>query len=440
MKKGKNSVKEFIVEHKWILLIVAALFLERFYAGYTMGITYNIHSDDMSYIKSGIEFANTGTITMHGVLSAQIMPGMPVLIGILSLLFGEGRMLWFALKILWWVMGALSAFFVYKTVTIFLPKGFGLAATIGFFAVDFVWMDNVILTETPFMLCFCIMIYSTLMMAKNKKYFWPCAVFYMLALMLKANIAIYPLFAMCYLFLKRYDLKVFLKQCVILASMILCFVIPWSIRNYIHYDTFIPLTWGSGNPMLLGTYQGHGYPTDEQLDYETNVDKVAAEKYLNFYDENGKLKEDYYAKYISLETDGIKAKYRLKEWAKSDILSLIDSYLIVKPLSMLDDVFYWDTLWEIDSLDVLKVRRLDVCLCVFVVFLAFYLKKYRKEIGFLAFLYMGNIYVYAMTFSFSRYAATLMPIRFIIVGMGYYLIICFLRRLLDICDREVAVK
>ena len=151
MREKIYRLKNFVAEHKWILLIVLALFLERFYAGYTLGITYNIQSDDMSYVKSGIEFANTGRITMHGVLSAQIMPGMPVLLGGLSLMFGEGRMLWFAMKILWWFMGSLSAFFVYKIVTMYLPKGFGLVATFGFFVVDFVWMDNVILTETPFL-------------------------------------------------------------------------------------------------------------------------------------------------------------------------------------------------------------------------------------------------------------------------------------------------
>ncbi len=428
-KKGK--LREFVIEHKWILLIVVLLFLERLYAGYTLDLTYNMKSDDLSYVNSGIEFANTGKITMHGFLSAQIMPGMPVLIGILSFIFGEGYLLWVAMKVLWWIMGALSAFFVYKCVTVFLPKGFGLVATLGFFAVDFVWMDNVILTETPFMLCFCIMIYSTLMMVRNKNYFWPCAIFYMLALMFKANIALYPLFAMVYLLWKKYEIKTFIRQCFILAAMILCFVIPWSVRNYIHYDEFIPLTWGSGNPMLLGTYQGHGYPLDEELDYEENVDKVAKQKFQKYYDENGEYKEYYYAKYISLETDGIKAKYRLKEWAKKDLISLLDSYLIVKPLGMLDDVFYWDTLWEIDSLDVLKFRRIDTALCGFAIFLAFYLKKYRKEVTFLTLLYMGNIYVYAMTYAFSRYAATLMPIRFVIRGIGCYLLVCFLKKILS---------
>ena len=36
--------------------------------------------------------------------------------------------------------------------------------------------------------------------------------------------------------------------------------------------------------------------------------------------------------------------------------------------------------------------------------------------------YIGNIFVYAMTFSFDRYAATLTPMRFISIGIGLGLI------------------
>lgn len=435
-----KKIKNFIYENKWILFIVCALFIERLYAGYTLGISYNLGSDDLSYVKSGIEFAKTGTITMHGVLSAQIMPGMPVLLGGVSFLFGEGRAMWFVMKILWWLMGALTAFFVYKSITIFLPQGFGIVASLAFFATDFVWMDNLILTETPFMLCLSIMVYATLMMVYNKNYFWLCAIFYMLALMFKANIALYPLFAMCYLLVKKYDVKVFIKQCFILSAMVLLFVTPWSIRNYIHYDAFIPLTWGSGNPLLLGTYQGQGYPTDDELDYVKNVDDVAAEKYQKYYDENGEIKEKYLERYVFLEIDGLKAKYRLKEWIKKDPLSVLDSYFIQKPVSMVDDVFYWETLWGVDVGRLQMVRRLDAWFCVLTVFLAFYLKRYRKEILFLSGLYIGNIYIYAMTFAFSRYAQTLMPLRFAIVGMGVYLLLEFLKQIMATEDKKKITK
>ena len=80
------------------------------------------------------------------------------------------------------------------------------------------------------------------------------------------------------------------------------------------FDAFIPLTYGAGNPTLLGTYQGIRYPTDESLDYETNVTDVVKEKYAQYYDENGNVLPQY-SKYIDLRSDGIKANYRLRVWA-----------------------------------------------------------------------------------------------------------------------------
>lgn len=96
------------------------------------------------------------------------------------------------------------------------------------FRADFIWMDNLILTETPFMLALTAMVYYTLRMGKQPgfRYFWPCAISYMAGLMLKANIALYPLFALVYLLVVKYDRKLLAKQCVVLAGVVLCFVIP----------------------------------------------------------------------------------------------------------------------------------------------------------------------------------------------------------------------
>ena len=60
------------------------------------------------------------------------------------------------------------------------------------------------------------------------------------------------------------------------------FVVPWTIRNYALYDAFIPLTYGVGNPMLRGTYQGANHPLDEELDYVTNVDHVMDKLYEKY--------------------------------------------------------------------------------------------------------------------------------------------------------------
>lgn len=419
----KKKFHLFIRENKWILLIMLLLYLQRLYGMYTLGIEYSLGSDDLSYVNSGIEFAKSGTITMHGVLSAQIMPGMPVLIGLFSFIFGKGKLLWLALKLFWFAMNSVTAFFIYKTVTIFSPKWCGIIASMFLFTADFVWMDNLILTETPFMVLFTIMIYSTIQMGKTreKRYFWLCSSTYMLALMFKANIGIYPICAFIYLILVKYDIKTLLKQGAILAGILLCFIVPWSIRNYIHYDTFMPLTYGSGNPKLLGTYQGHGYPVDEQLDYEKNVGNVAKEKYSKYYDEDGNI-EPYLSRYVALEEDGIKADYRLKEWIKRDPKSVLDSYLYLKPKYMINSVFYWQEIFDVPIDKILRFRQSEFWLCLFITFASFFLKRRRKVISFLWIVYLVNIYLYAFNFSFSRYAATLMPIRFIIIGIGIPLV------------------
>lgn len=429
----KGKVKEFIVDNKFIIIIMALLLIERLYAMYTVGVTYNIESDDLSYIISGITFKNTGTITMHGYLSGQIMPGMPVLIGFVSLIFGEGKLLWLALKILWFIMNSFTAFFIYKIVTLYTPKWCGIFATLPLFWVDFVWMDNLILTETPFLVLFIAMIYFTLMMGRTGKwrYFWLCAACYMLALMFKANIGVYPLFAFLYLLLVKYDFVTLLKQCGILACVILCFVIPWGIRNYIHFDAFVPLTWGAGNPLLLGTYQGYGYPLDEDLDYETNVEEVALEKFAEYYDEEGNIVPDYMAKYISLEKDGIKAKYRMKVWAQENPKSMLKSYLIEKPKNMIHSVFYWREVFSVPVTKIIFFRELNWDLCILTVLAALFVKKYRSIILYLALLYIGNIYIYAMTFSFDRYAATLLPLRFITLGIGIMVFVDLLKSIIS---------
>lgn len=420
----KDKIVKFLKENTLILMVIAALFLVRILAMSQLGVMYSLQSDDLSYVLSGIEFKNTGAITMHGVISSQIMPGMPVFIGILSLIFGEGALLWFVLKIVWIVMGCISAFLAYKCVNLFSPKWCGIIAALLFFRVDYIWMDNLILTETPFMLCFLGMIYSTLMMGKTqgKKYFYMCLLMYMSGLMLKANIGIYPVFAFVYLLLVKYDFKLLLKQGIIIGVTLLMFIIPWSIRNYKIYDAFIPLTYGAGNPALLGTYQGIGYPLDESLDYSTNVDAVAKERFFKYYEEDGSIKNAHIEKYVTLETDGIKAKYRLSEWIKNDPISVIKSYLIIKPLEMMNSVFYWHEVFSVDKMTVMMLNSVEWVVLLLSIFTAFILKQRRAEMFFLSMLYLGNILVYAMTFSFDRYAATLTPLRFICVGIGAGLI------------------
>ncbi|MBQ7779394.1 MAG: glycosyltransferase family 39 protein [Clostridia bacterium] len=425
MKIMMNKVYSFIKEHKGILILMILLFLERVVAMYEFGIMYSLKNDDLSYVNSGITFAKTGMITMHDTVpSAQIMPGMTVLIGFLSLIFGEGKLFWLVMKLLWFFMASMTAWFTYRSVSLFTPKWCGILAAVFYFRPDYVWMDNVILTETPFLLALTAMIYFTFKMAKEPGYknFWLCAIAYFCGLMLKANIAPYPLFVLVYLLIVKYDKKLLIKQCALLIGCVLCFLIPWSIRNYTHFNAFIPLTYGSGNPTLLGTYQGVRYPADEKLDYETNVEEVAREKYAEYYGEDGEVLPQY-RRYVSLGKDAIKARYRQKYWAQTDWKSMVYSYFVRKPQDMLNSIFYWKMTFNIKGELLKEFPIWENLFCILTVLAALILKKYRYAVFYAAAVYLGNIYIYAMTYSYSRYNASLISAKYILIGIGISLVL-----------------
>ena len=422
MRLNKSRWKEALRAHRAILIVMALLFLTRLAGLCYLGLRYSLSSDDTSYRLAGLVFADTGTITMHGYITAQIMPGMPVLIGLISLLTGEGSLFLLTLRLLWIVFGTLTAWFLYRSVCLFAPKWCGVAAALPLFAVNYIWMDNLILTETPFILFTTALVYFTLKLGctggARTADFVGFAVSFFLALMFRAIILVWLPFAAAYLLLSRYSLRRLLKQALILLCVFLCFDIPWTIRNYRQFDAFIPLTYGSGNPLLLGTYQGSNYPEDEDLDYTANVDEVLRAKYARYFNEDGTVKKPHQEKYVSLLRDEIMAKYRIREWFSTAPISYLHSLIFTKPSLMTKNVFYWTTLYEIPYSYLQNLHIVCYRLTIFSFALAFFLKRARKPMLLLACLYLSNLALCVVSFAFDRYAQVIVPLWYIICGIG----------------------
>ena len=414
-----NKLINFVKENKLICIILLISLILHIAVLITLGIDYSLNSDDVSYINSGIYFKNNFTIIMHGTKSAQIMPGMTYLIAFISFFAGEGFALILTLKIIWMILGLLSILGVYKIVRLFSNKIFSALASSLLLVIDFIWMNNTILTETPFMFGFIYLIYSSFMLANTQKtkYFYQIIAFYMLCILLKANIAPYPIFLIIYLLFKKYNLKLLGKQILISTAIISIFFIPWIIRNYIAFDKFIPLTYGSGNPLLLGTYQGYNYPADDKDAYDKFIEENASTEMKDYL--NGiKTDKEYMKRYYSLEKDKLIAKYRMKQWWNTDKISMLKSYLIYKPAINICNTFYWAEIWNISITSILIIRIIDIILTIICGLIILFNKKYIKELLFLGFNYIFQILVYSYTFAFSRYGQTLIFIRFIIIGIG----------------------
>lgn len=434
-----KNLKKISMVQLLLIAVLLMMFGIRLLSLIYYGADYGLESDDLSYVNAAITFVETGQITMHGVLSAQIMPGMIWLITPFVLIFGKGATLWLALKIFWIIMGTLSAYGVYKIVRIFAKPIYGILACLFFIAPDFVWADMLILTETPFIMACIFLLYSSFQLAETKKwkYFYFICFWYMFALLLKANIAPYPLFLFAYLIMKKYDLKTLGIQIVIAAVITLAFIVPWTIRNYIQFDHFIPLTYGIGNPKLLGTYQGKAVPDDEQLDYETNVYSKMSDEMKKYYNDDGTTKdylkeegaweENYMAKYYALELDDMKANYRLSEWRKNNMSDYLYSTLVFKPKGLVYNTFYWKEIFNIPVTVNYLFRKVDLVLFAFATLGIFLNRKRIKEGLLILSFYLFQILVYAYTFSFDRYAHSMFLFRFIIIGLGLYELVEFIK-------------
>lgn len=382
-------------------------------------------SDDVAYVRSGIVFADTGVLSVWSDYpTAKIMPGMPVLCGIFSLIFGEGEAYINALRCCMIAFGCASVYVFYKCCCVVLPKWYGIFAAASFLLPNWAWSDNNILTEAPYLLFYLLTFYYTLRLGETdeprRRDVAGYAAGFMLALMFRPNILTMPLFTVVYLLLfKKRRARTLVRPALVLVCALLVFVIPWSVRNYRIFHQFIPITNGAANPTLLGTYQGATAPTDDELDYETNVYAVIRERYSEYYDENGVLTDLSAGEMLSEATDKLKTEYRLREWWKRDPKGLIWAYLASKPVCMLNWVWCWlpnPPLYY--TLHYISCVNFACCVLSFI--LAFIAKRKRDITLFLALIYWVNLYVFAFSFASERYSAMLMPFRYMLCAVGFY--------------------
>ena len=410
-------MKKIIKENYPIMILIGLYLIISALGLITLGYRYTINSDDLSYLESGIIFYKTGKITMHGVLSAQIMPGLTFLIAYFCIWFKTIGSLVLALKIAWLIMGGISVYVLYKIMRMYTNKYISVIPCLFLFAPDFIWTNNLILTETPFMMICLLLIYYSLKFLreyKNKDYYF-IILWYIIGIFIRPTIGLFPLGFIVCLIIKKYSWKEIIKKTLFAGIVITLVLTPWIIRNYNIFNRFIPLTYGMGNPQLLGTYQGYGYPSDEELDYN--------EVYNNLTDEfkyylNAATPRDHMKVYYQLKYDGEIAKYRMHKWWKKDKRSMIWSYLISKPKIMLYSSFYWDKIFELSDNVNLVFRKIDLLLFLVGVILIIFKKSYLLECGLLMFVYSYHIILYSYSFAYGRYALTLFFFRFIIIGIG----------------------
>ncbi|BCJ87756.1 ArnT family glycosyltransferase [Effusibacillus dendaii] len=401
----------------WIGTVLLIALLLRLSALAIYGLDHlSLHSDDVGYTNGAIRLLETGMLTYKGPTepahfatepTVKIMPGQPLLLAAVFLLFGSGTLGMYAAKIVMIGIGLLGIYGIYLLGRYIWGTAVGvIAAFLLAVSIEHIVTDNLLLTETPFFASLVFLVYFSVRLARERKpvHFYSLLLCYMAALMFKTTVALYPVLLLIYLLLQKYPFRLLMKQAAIAAAVMLMVLSPWWIRNYVHYHTFIPLTAGEGNPLLLGSYQGKGYPNRPPQD----------ELMKN-------LKAEY-ANVTSFEFQKIQAevaKQRIKLWWETDRNSFIESYAWLKPKILWKDSFYWVEIFHIKEADVHAAQWRIVKFGLLAFLLSFLLnRKGRKEL-FLLFSLLGYFtVVYSVYFVFGRYNEPLMPFLYLAIGVA----------------------
>ena len=415
-KRLGESKSAFFRSDVWPLLLLwlLAFGLRMLYSLWDQTAYSLIISDAVNYYRSGLDFIRTGRILFRGRPTALIMPGTPVLIGLVSLLFPEGPSLLWALRILWMFMGSLVPLFLYRSLRLFAPRWCAFAGSLVYLLPWHVEIDGYLLTECPYYLFFAMALYFTLKLGEEDRARdrWGYALSTLAALMFRPNILIFTVFSFLYWLIRRRSGKEFLRRGVLLCAVLAVFIVPWTLRNARLYHDFIPVSYGAWNPMMEGSFQG-GAPSSEEmyaLEPEFNPYTVLREERPDLINGEGQALNPELQEYATMRVNREVGRHRLRLWWKTDPVGLLKAYLYIKPRSVLNWVWYYIE-WGIPIPAAHDLRILGFCFCGLSFVLAFVLKKHRRLIAFLTFTYFANLLLLSTSYVIDRYAQMLMPYR-----------------------------
>jgi 4-amino-4-deoxy-L-arabinose transferase-like glycosyltransferase len=235
---------------------------------YVLVMTPNtiVFGDGVQYNEVAIDLLNgegfPRGLTMY---KSSRAPGYPVFISFIYLVFGT-NILW--VKLAQSLLNVLTILPIYGLGMMIFDKRVALTASF-IIAIDsfFIFFTGLILSEILFMVFLSSSLCFLYIGIRDDRYFLLASgsLLMGLAILTRASLLLFPVFILVWIILeKRDNIKRALYSCVFFVIMVVLVLLPWSIRNYSIYHSFVPVTIGSGltlyegnNPVADGGPTGH---------------------------------------------------------------------------------------------------------------------------------------------------------------------------------------
>lgn len=418
-KKHRTRQKSWL---PWLclLVIIALAVAIRIHVIFDYGPYLTLHSDDEGYYRSAQWLLKNGIYAYYSpkIPTVHMMPGIVLYLAFFIHWLGTGAIGHIVARIGMIIISAAGMIALFLIGRQLWSPWCGIVAVLilGLYVPSIV-TDNLFLTETPFMTAFLYLVYCTLKAAKvehsvrwSSKWVYFAAMFYVICIYFRPTVALFPILILIYFLLYRYPRKSLVKHAIAGFFIVILMMSPWWIRNELTFQRFIPTTDGMGNPVLLGTFQGQGFPAStpntvlEQLVVEhPNVVPKSEHSQTLFEDEDKA------------------AILRMQLWWKTHPGEFINSYLHLKP------VMYWAMPYYPLTIFRLKIALLTQIQAWLVIagltgwsICLVFGKGVRKEALFVLSTMLYYTVLYSFFFVYGRYNEPLMPLVFLGIPGGIY--------------------
>lgn len=250
---------------------------------FLLGSYEKLNNDDVKYVNSAKILLNKYTIAYNSGEdpSTFIMPGMPVVLAGLMLIFGQGDEAVVAFRVLQAALQAFSIYLIFIAANQLFNSRAAIIASIAtaLYLPDY-FSSGAILSETMFRTLFILLICFSLLALKSQqtKYYVIGAVIVGLACYFKPHTVLFPAVWFFLWLVQRVSWKTIVKHTAVISLTMILLLSPWWIRNFIMFDKFIPFTQSAGNPMLLGAIIHYEAPSkaffDAHPEYEGSSDNL----------------------------------------------------------------------------------------------------------------------------------------------------------------------
>lgn len=256
---------------KWIFVIASIGILLRLLLIWSVPEIGNpLIMDAQNYDRIAVNISKGSGFALYGVPTAFVAPLYPFFLSLIYTVFGHN---YWVVKILQAIIGGLTSLIVFFIGKELFNYWTGFFSSL-FVAVhpELIGISTFIYTETLNIFLLSLFVLFFIKGLKNnddKKYYLLSGLFLGLSTLCKGVTLLFPFLLLCFFIVDR-GLRKKLANLFPFVCVFVVTITPWTIRNYYHFKTFLPIATGGGEALWTGNY----IPFDGEFRYEQTRAKI----------------------------------------------------------------------------------------------------------------------------------------------------------------------